>query len=54
MSELLYDLIERYAEMVLEWLEIDSRHNDIPRQLLVEQFMDTLNALEQNKEQEDE
>lgn len=53
MNEQIFKLIERYAEMVLEWLEIDSQQNDVPRSLLVERFMDTLNALEQWKSQED-
>jgi hypothetical protein len=39
--------------MVLEWLDIDSKNHSVPRNQLVEVFVDTLNALEQIKEQED-
>lgn len=53
MDERLRITIVNYASMVLEWLDIDAKENSIPRPALVDVFMDTLNALEQNKEQED-
>lgn len=46
-------LIERYASMVLEWLDIDAAEHRLPRAALIDQFIDTLNALHQIKEQED-
>ena len=45
--------IVHYAAMVLEWLDIDAKQHQVERPALVDLFMDTLNALEQNKEQED-
>ena len=45
--------IMHYAAMVLEWLDMDAKDNHVARPALVELFIDTLNALEQNKEQED-
>ena len=53
MDERLIRLIERYASMVLEWMDTDAKEHKIPRCTLVEQFIDTLNALEQYREQED-
>lgn len=53
MEERLIRLIERYASMVLEWLDVDAKEHKIPRSALVEQFIDVLNALEQIKSQED-
>lgn len=53
MNEELRIAIVNYASMVLEWLDIDAKENGVPRPALVEMFMDTLNALEQYKEQED-
>ena len=53
MNEQLRIAIVNYACMVLEWLDIDAIENSVPRPALVDMFMDTLNALEQNKEQED-
>lgn len=46
-------LIEHYASMVLEWLDLDATEHNLPRAELVEQFVDTLQAMEQYKEQED-
>lgn len=45
--------IEKYAAVVLDWLDIDAKEDNVPRSALVELFIDTLQALEQNKEQED-
>ena len=53
MDEQLRITIVNYASMVLEWLDIDAKENEVPRPALVEMFIDTLNALEQYKEQED-
>ena len=53
MNPQLEKTIVHYASMVLEWLDIDAKHHQVDRAALVEMFMDTLNALEQNKEQED-
>ena len=53
MEEHLLRLIERYASMVLEWLDVDAAEHKIPRYTLVEQFIDAINALEQIKSQED-
>lgn len=46
-------LIEHYASMVLEWLDLDATEWKLPRGKLVEQFIDTIQAMEQTKEQED-
>lgn len=46
-------LIERFAEIALEVLDTYARAYDADRRQLVEAFMDTLNALEQYKEQEE-
>ena len=53
MDERLEMTVVHYATMVLEWLDIDAKHHKAPRPQLVEMFIDTLNALEQAKEQED-
>lgn len=53
MNPLLEKSIAHYAAMILEWLDIDARDYHVERPPLVELFIDTLNALEQNKEQED-
>lgn len=53
MSERLEMTVAHYASMVLEWLDIDAKQNCVPRPQLVEMLIDTLQALEQNKEQED-
>lgn len=53
MMDALIRLIERYASMVLEWLDADAKEHKLDRAALVEQFIDTLNALEQIKSQED-
>ena len=53
MDERLIRLIERYASMVLEWLDADAKEHKLPRSVLVEQFIDALNILEQIKSQED-
>lgn len=53
MDERLEMTVVHYATMVLEWLDIDAKHHEASRPRLVEMFIDTLNALEQNKEQED-
>ena len=53
MNEQLRITIVNYVCMVLEWLDMDAKENSVPRPALVEVFTDTLNALEQNKEQED-
>lgn len=53
MDERLEMTVVHYATMVLEWLDIDAKHHKASRPQLVEMFIDTLNALEQAKEQED-
>lgn len=53
MDEHLEQTITSYAAMVLEWLDIDAREHRLQRSALVEQFIDTLQALEQWKGQED-
>lgn len=53
MSERLEMTVVHYASMVLEWLDIDAKHHNASRPQLVEMFIDALQALEQNKEQED-
>lgn len=45
--------IVHYATMVLEWLDMDAKEDQVARPALVELFIDTLNALEQIKQQED-
>lgn len=53
MNESLHRTIEKYAEMVLEWLDVDSKACEVKRSDLLELFVDTINALEQNRSQED-
>lgn len=53
MDERLERTITSYAAMVLEWLDIDATENNLRRSALVEQFIDTLQALDQWKGQED-
>ena len=53
MDERLEMTVVHYATMVLEWLDIDAKHHKASRPQLVEMFIDTINALEQAKEQED-
>ena len=53
MDERLEMAIVKYAAMVLEWLDIDARNFNVRRPQLVDVFIDTLQALEQNREQED-
>lgn len=53
MDEQLDKSIVHYASMVLEWLDMDAKQHQVARPQLVEVFIDTLNALEQNREQED-
>lgn len=53
MNERLEMNVVNYATHVLEWLDIDAKHYKASRPQLVEMFIDTLQALEQNKEQED-
>ena len=53
MDERLEMSVVHYATMVLEWLDIDAKHHKASRPQLVEMFVDTLSALEQDKEQED-
>lgn len=53
MDERLEMTIVHYATMVLEWLNIDATHFNVRRPQLVDVFIDTLQALEQNREQED-
>lgn len=45
--------IERYAAIVLEWLEEDAKEHHIHRTALVDLFLDTVNVLDQMQEQED-
>lgn len=53
MNHEISEQIEKYAAVVLDWLDIDAKENNVLRPALVELFIDTLQALEQNKEQED-
>jgi len=53
MNPMLEKNIVHYAAMVLEWLDMDAKQHHVARPPLVELFRDTLNALEQNREQED-
>lgn len=53
MDEKLEKTIVHYASMVLEWLDIDAKQHHVERETLVETFIDTLQALEQIKAQED-
>ena len=53
MNETLHRATENYAQMALEWLEIDAKVHRVKRADLMELFIDTLRALNQAKEQED-
>lgn len=53
MDERIDRTITHYAAMVLEWLDIDARQTNMKRSVLVDMFIDTLQALEQWKSQED-
>lgn len=53
MNETLHRAAENYAQMALEWLEIDARVHRVNRADLMELFIDTLRALEQTRAQED-
>lgn len=53
MDERLDMTIVHYASIILERLDVDAKHFNVRRPQLVDVFMDTLQALEQNREQED-
>ena len=53
MNQIISGLIESYAALVLNWLDLVAHDQGMARPQLVELFIDTLQALEQNKEQED-
>lgn len=53
MEERIEKTIVHYASMVLEWLDADSKEYKVRRSNLVDMFIDTLQALEQWKSQED-
>ena len=53
MNQVIRRLIESYAALVLNWLDMVAYDQGMARPQLVELFIDTLQALEQNKEQED-
>ena len=53
MDELLHKSIEKNAETALELLDIDAKMHQVKRSDLLELFIDTINAMNQNKEQED-
>ena len=53
MNETLHRAVENYAEMTLEWLDIDAKVHRVNRSELMELFFDTLRAMNQVKEQED-
>ena len=53
MNQIINRLIENFAILVLNWLDMIAHDQDMARPPLVELFIDTLQALEQNKEQED-
>jgi hypothetical protein len=52
-NETLHRATENYAQLALEWLDIDARVHRVNRADLMELFIDTLRALNQAKEQED-
>lgn len=52
MNEILHRATENYAQMALEWLDIDARVHRVNRADLMELFIETLRALNQAKEQE--
>ena len=53
MNQVIRGLIESCAALVLNWLDMISHDQGLARPQLVDLFIDTLQALEQNKEQED-
>lgn len=53
MNETLHRAAENYAQMALEWLDIDARVHHVKRADLMELFIETLRAMNQTKEQED-
>lgn len=53
MNQIIRKLIENYAALVLECLDLVAHDQGMARPHLVELFIDTLQALEQYKEQED-
>ena len=53
MNETLHRAAENYAEMTLEWLDIDARVHQVKRSDLMELYIDTLRAMNQTKEQEE-
>lgn len=53
MNPNLEKMIMHYTAMVLDWLDLVANDQGVARPPLVELFIDTLQALEQNKEQED-
>ena len=48
----LLQMIERYASMVLEWLDMDAHEHRLHRTALVEHFVETLTALNQIKKED--
>lgn len=53
MNETLHRAAENYAQMALEWLDIDAHVHRVKRADLMELFIDTLRAMNQTKEQEE-
>ena len=53
MNETLHRAAENFAQMTLEWLDVDAKVHAVNRSDLMELFIDTLRALNQNMEQED-
>ena len=53
MNQSVRGVIESSATLVLDWLDLIAHDQGMARPPLVELFIDTLQALEQNKEQED-
>ncbi len=53
MNQVIRGLIESCATLVLNWLDMVAHNQGMARPQIVELFIDTLQALEQYKEQED-
>ena len=53
MNQVIRGLIESCATLVLNWLDMVAHNQGLARPQIVELFIDTLQALEQYKEQED-
>lgn len=53
MNETLHRAVENFATITFEWLETDARVHRVKRSDILELFIDTLRAMEQNIEQED-